>query len=643
MENNTEISESIFLNPGNITGSDEFENYNQILDIITYSFCIIGIILNFFAFGILRRKATMGVLLIKLILISDGLVCLFYLLNQTWTDIWMKYFSNSMVSFYSSKKSVPTHISNILRNLAIATTSVSNWYIVIMIAHRCIAIYVSPLRSRIDRSLWVIVQKPANLWIAYATCWLFGILQAFLLPHSNQILLDVFMYVLPLVLVFIFSLSLLFKLRKIHRNTEPVNTPSMCCFSLQGANKSHKVDSDETFVQIRHVSLSTEKQSPSSEEKRNNRSNKLQAGPVSSNSRATLQSAETDRKKTYYRITMTILSLAASFLILDSMQLIDLLIRIQWDGLLGGIEHVPANETGLDEYVTEVKAKLKQHIMSIVKNTCTLGKTLTNFIILCARSRHFRAMVTVKFRRFRRFFRVFKYRCSRSIHSRHGGRNLWFIPSVRRNTILKKRKDVNMHVFINPSVPNPGLKQPKRTKFIIPKQRASSFSGSSLTHSLFHPKLRDDEGYVVHKFRKPLRKGDLSQFFLQTKNIDSGKQIRLLNKQERYLNQEKHESIFSKINMITIERSTNNEYYHDAMKHQFSSSLNQPTSNSFVENVINSDNEKCICTSCECKSTHYSSDSLSNTSNLTYPGAVRAHCCGCQRAKFLETEAKSEG
>nr|CDS27150.1 hypothetical protein HmN_000725900 [Hymenolepis microstoma] len=621
MENTTGISESPYVNPGSSKGTEEFKYYNQILDTITYSFCIIGIILNFFAFGILRRKATMGVLLIKLILISDGLVCLFYLLNQTWTDIWMKYFSNSVVSFHYPKKSIPTHISNILRKLAIAATGVSNWYVVIMIVHRCISIYMSPLRGRIDRSLWAFVQKPTNLWIAYGACWLFGIIQAFLLPHSNQITLDVFMYVLPLILVFIFSLLLLFKLRKIHKSTEAVNKSSRCCFSLPGVNKSHKDDSEETFTQIRNVTLSAENRLPSSEEARTNRSNRSQRVLV-----------EMNRRKTYHRITMTILSLAISFVILDSMQLIDLLIRIQWDALLGGIDQVPANETGLDEYVTEVKSKLKQHIMSIVKNTCTLGKTLVNFIILCAHSRHFRVLVSVKFRRFRRFFKMFKHRYSRSVHSPHNGRNLWFIPSIRRSTIHHKQKDADIFAHTHPD-----RGQPRRTELIIHKHRASSSSGSSLAHSLFRPKRGDDEGYVVHKFRKPLRKSDLPQLFVQPNSRDPGRQ----NRQVQLSNQKENRSTLTKSNMITIERTIHDEHLHNATNQRFDSVSYQPTSNSVVGNAIDSDSEKSSYTMSETKPANFSVDSLSIASNLTYPGAFCAHCCDCQKAKAEDAGTKS--
>ncbi|VDO08318.1 unnamed protein product [Rodentolepis nana] len=625
MANTTGISEKTRANPGFSKGTDEFRHYNQILDIITYSFCIIGIILNFFAFGILRRKATMGVLLIKLILISDGLVCLFYLLNQTWTDIWMKYFSNSMVSFQYSKKSIPTHISNILRKLAITATGVSNWYVVIMIVHRCVSIYMNPLRSRIDRSLWAFVQKPTNLWIAFGACWIFGLIQAFLLPYNNQITLDVFMYVLPLILVFIFSVSLLFKLRKIHTNTDPANTPSMCCFSLHGVNKSHKGDSDETFTQIRPATLSAENRLRSSEEIQTNPSTRSKRMP-----------AEMDRKKTYHRITMTILSLAISFVILDSMQLIDLLIRIPWDALLGGIERVPANETGLDVYVTEVKSKLKQHVMSIVKNTCTLGKTLANFIILCAHSRHFRVLVSVKFRRFRRFFKVFKYRYSRSAHAPHGGRNLWFIPSIRRSTIHHKPKDANIFVHTYPD------RSPSRMmKLKMRKQRASSSSGSSLAHSLFRQKRGDNEGYVVHKFRKPLRKSDLPQILIQSKSRDNGSHIMPQNNQAQLSKQKELGSTLTKNNVITIERTIHDDYFHKAMKQQFASASYQQTSNSIVENVVESDNEKSICTICENKPMNFSFDSLSLVSNLTFPGAFRAHCCDCQKVKASEICTKS--
>ena len=480
MKNNSEVIGNLPLSPSpNDTSPEALNITHRLLDAVTYSFCVIGILLNFFAFGILRRKATMGVLLIKLILISDGLVCVFYLLNQIWIDFTINYLLTTRFTDYLSRKPLLSYVSSIFRILAVATVSVSNWYVVIMIAHRCISIYVTPMRSHLDRSLWIFVQKQMNLWIAYALCWILSIMITTILLNNYQILLEILIYVLPLVLVFIFSVCLLVKLHTIQQKSEYSPKATSCCVSPYRANKStQKTDSDETFGQPKHV----ERLSSTPEGLRKRLSTAMMQDLYSLNSRSIDKSKEVVRKKTYYRITMTILSLATSFLILDSLQLLDLLIRIPWVKIMGNFEeaHVndsitQANSTSMDEFLTEVqKSDEKQSVLSIVKNTCALGKTLVNFLILCAHSRHFRALVTVKFQRIRRFLRLSR-RGMQSRFSRRGNagveeNNILFAMSSRRNTIHRRRPELQKN-----DVPN--IHQVSRLSFHgKPKRNMSSRS-----------------------------------------------------------------------------------------------------------------------------------------------------------------------
>ncbi|KAL5107704.1 hypothetical protein TcWFU_004888 [Taenia crassiceps] len=659
MRNNTEEVENIlfglFLNTTNDTDSETFLNSHRLLDGVTYTFCVVGILLNFFAFGILLRKATMGVLLIKLILISDGLVCIFYLLNQIWTDITLTYLLTALVTEYLSRKSFLTYVSNIFRILAVATVSVSNWYIVIMIIHRCISIYVTPLRSRLGRSLWVFVQKQVNLWIAYGLCWLFSLLITSFPLREHQILLEVLIFVLPLTLVFIFSVSLLVKLRMIQRNAGPASKVSPCCFHQHTAIKcSQKIESDYTFAQTKHGTASIDRLSVVSEEHQKKLLPKTPNEPITVN-----RSNESERKKTYYRITTTILSLSASFLILDSLQLLDLLIRIPWRNILGSIEeaHVnasiaPTNTTNMEEFLTEVqRSGEKQSVLSIVKNTCTLGKTLANFLILCAHSRHFRALVSIKFKRGRRLLRLMRRRMhprlSRHANADVGARNFRRLPSAERNAIGPIGPELKAFDIPGPNTSDCIEKSKHRLQKNTPNRRKreaghSTSSRSSLIQSLFRQKRRDDEGFVVHKLHRPLRKGDIAKYYQQIKIGEGGRPVMGKDMNVRLFNyggyQFKH--IPNEPFKFT-EHSISNDCSSSMVKCQFSSSTYQPTSNSVAECEEGSESAKSCCTTCDCKVVGPASTSSSScASNYTYPGAFRAHCCDCHRVRITQMNSK---
>ncbi|VDN18919.1 unnamed protein product, partial [Dibothriocephalus latus] len=434
---------------------DKFSFSHRLLDIVTYTFCTIGILSNFFAYALLNGKATIGILLIKLVLLSDGLVCAFYLLNQIWTDITINYLMNSLVTEYLSRKPVLQHISNVLRTLAVTSVSVSNWYIVCMILHRCVSIYANPARGRLRRSLWAFAQKPSNLWLAYLSCCLFSLLQAALTLHWFPLLLDVLTFVLPLCLVFLFSIILLYGLRAIQRSQNrnlPTTAPqtrsfrSCCgCGVLCSPHRCGKGDLDDSFAQTK---LQTGTQYNGSTYIANNSYTgaSLWAGPsreldckeqdaynpstadpeTRTNNR---DLSELHRKRVYSRITMTILSLAVSFLILDSLQFADLLIRIPWQNILGSVEdhrqqnlsHLSHLNLTMDLLMREVQTSgEKQSVLSIVKNSCTLGKTLTNFLILCAHSRHFRFLLIAHFRRLQRVLHSRRYRlCCQRAQDKH--------------------------------------------------------------------------------------------------------------------------------------------------------------------------------------------------------------------------------
>lgn len=432
---------------------DKFSVSHRLLDTVTYTFCTIGILSNFFAYALLNGKATIGVLLIKLVLLSDGLVCVFYLVNQIWTDITISYLMNSFVTEYLSRKPILQHISNVLRTLAVTSVSVSNWYIVCMILHRCISIYANPMRGRFRKSLWVVAQKPSNLWLALLSCCLFSLLQASLTLHWFPLLLDVLTFVLPLCLVFLFSIILLYGLRAIQRSPNrnlPPNSPQprtfRCCGGiLYSPHRSGKGDLDDTFAQTKvqtgtvyNVSAYT--------------TNRIYVGDSSwarptreldykeheaydpptadAETRANRELTALRRKRVYSRVTMTILSLAVSFLILDSLQFADLLIRIPWQNILGSVEdHREQNlswsplshlNITMELLMREVQMSgEKQSVLSIVKNSCTLGKTLTNFIILCAHSRYFRFLLIAHARRLQRLLRTQRYQCCQRAQKRH--------------------------------------------------------------------------------------------------------------------------------------------------------------------------------------------------------------------------------
>ncbi|BHF67707.1 hypothetical protein SprV_0301073500 [Sparganum proliferum] len=431
---------------------DKFSVSHRLLDTVTYAFCTIGILSNFFAYALLNGKSTIGVLLIKLVLLSDGLVCVFYLLNQVWTDITINYLMNSLVTEYLSRKPILQHISNVLRTLAVTTVSVSNWYIVCMILHRCLSIYANPMRGRFEKSLWVLAQKPPNLWLAFLSCWLFSLLQASLTLHRFPLVLDVLTFVLPLCLVFLSSIILLYGLRAIQRGQNsnlPAGGPQPksfgCCGALCSPHRCGKGDLDETFAQTKvqtgtpdNVSTCTAHNcyagaSPNAKHARGiDCKEKKPYNPPNSDTetRANHELTELRRKRIYSRVTMTILSLAVSFLVLDSLQFADLLIRIPWQNILGSVEDhrrqnlswipLPHLNITIDLLMREVQMSgEKQSVLSIVKNSCTLGKTLTNFIILCAHSRHFRFLLIAHFRRLQRLLRSLKYRCCQRTQRRH--------------------------------------------------------------------------------------------------------------------------------------------------------------------------------------------------------------------------------
>ncbi|KAL7054593.1 hypothetical protein AAHC03_025930 [Spirometra sp. Aus1] len=422
---------------------DKFSVSHRLLDTVTYAFCTIGILSNFFAYALLNGKSTIGVLLIKLILLSDGLVCVFYLLNQVWTDITINYLMNSLVTEYLSRKPILQHISNVLRTLAVTTVSVSNWYIVCMILHRCVSLYANPMRGRFEKSLWVLAQKPPNLWLAFLSCWLFSLLQASLTLHRFPLVLDVLTFVLPLCLVFLSSIILLYGLRAIQRSQNsnlPAGGPHPksfgCCGALCSPHRCGKGDLDETFAQTKvqtgtpdngstcTVHNSYAAASPNARE--NQPYNPLNSD---TETRDNHELTELRRKRIYSRVTMTILSLAVSFLILDSLQFADLLIRIPWQNILGSVEDnrrqnlswIPLPHLNITiDLMREVQMSgEKQSVLSIVKNSCTLGKTLTNFIILCAHSRHFRFLLIAHFRRLQRLLRSLQYRCCQRAQRRH--------------------------------------------------------------------------------------------------------------------------------------------------------------------------------------------------------------------------------
>ncbi|KAL7054589.1 hypothetical protein AAHC03_025939 [Spirometra sp. Aus1] len=422
---------------------DKFSVSHRLLDTVTYAFCTIGILSNFFAYALLNGKSTIGVLLIKLVLLSDGLVCVFYLLNQVWTDITINYLMNSLVTEYLSRKPILQHISNVLRTLAVTTVSVSNWYIVCMILHRCVSLYANPMRGRFEKSLWVLAQKPPNLWLAFLSCWLFSLLQASLTLHRFPLVLDVLTFVLPLCLVFLSSIILLYGLRAIQRSQNsnlPAGGPHPksfgCCGALCSPHRCGKGDLDETFAQTKvqtgtpdNVSTCTVHNSYAAASP-NARENQPY-NPLNSDTetRDNHELTELRRKRIYSRVTMTILSLAVSFLILDSLQFADLLIRIPWQNILGSVEDnrrqnlswIPLPHLNITiDLMREVQMSgEKQSVLSIVKNSCTLGKTLTNFIILCAHSRHFRFLLIAHFRRLQRLLRSLQYRCCQRAQRRH--------------------------------------------------------------------------------------------------------------------------------------------------------------------------------------------------------------------------------
>ncbi|KAL7054590.1 hypothetical protein AAHC03_025939 [Spirometra sp. Aus1] len=461
---------------------DKFSVSHRLLDTVTYAFCTIGILSNFFAYALLNGKSTIGVLLIKLVLLSDGLVCVFYLLNQVWTDITINYLMNSLVTEYLSRKPILQHISNVLRTLAVTTVSVSNWYIVCMILHRCVSLYANPMRGRFEKSLWVLAQKPPNLWLAFLSCWLFSLLQASLTLHRFPLVLDVLTFVLPLCLVFLSSIILLYGLRAIQRSQNsnlPAGGPHPksfgCCGALCSPHRCGKGDLDETFAQTKvqtgtpdNVSTCTVHNSYAAASP-NARENQPY-NPLNSDTetRDNHELTELRRKRIYSRVTMTILSLAVSFLILDSLQFADLLIRIPWQNILGSVEDnrrqnlswIPLPHLNITiDLMREVQMSgEKQSVLSIVKNSCTLGKTLTNFIILCAHSRHFRFLLIAHFRRLQRLLRSLQRgvggsgtsasktsstfsRCHLCAHRRHtygrnflGWRTQWKRRSKRRST-----------------------------------------------------------------------------------------------------------------------------------------------------------------------------------------------------------------
>ncbi len=636
---------------------DFFSTSHRLLDGVTYTFCVIGILLNFLAYGILRRKGTMGVLLIKLILLSDGLVCVFYLLNQIWTDITLTYLLTALVSEYLSRKPVMQYVSNVFRILAVATVSVSNWYIVIMIAHRCVSIYVNPLRSRADRSMWVFIQKKANLWIAFAFCWFFSLLSTSLLLLNHPLVLEVMIFVVPLTLVFIFSLALLVKLRYIQKSQEKgIAVSTLCCVPRSTPNRvHHKTESEDTFAQTRMNTHTCER--ANSDDIITQLANERETIRTSSNAASEVlpkpvdELSDISRRKTYYRITMTIFSLALSFLILDSLQFLDLLIRIPWRTLMGSVETCqangtasPVNATNMGKLWTEIqRSGEKQSVLSIIKNTCTLGKTLTNFLILCAHSRHFRSMVTAQVQRTQRLFRLIRYRMRprliRPANTRLYRSPLNVLRSPHRYCF--GRRKVNWFDKRKKRKPNAGgLRHWTGTSNIPNKVAPPSdvhYVKKSQPRGLFRQKTPDEnEGFVVHKLRcsrhryKPNKSApqlhnspsDSCQPIRQPLSCDQG----VIYFQPSVNLPPKPPSPPSKKEMaFSFEHSS------DIARCLLSSSSGQGPSTDCCGRIREGcETPTSCCSACDCHSESGSCDS--NISNFTHPGACRPYCCKCHPA-----------
>ncbi|KAL5968523.1 hypothetical protein TSMEX_003753 [Taenia solium] len=444
-------------------------------------------------------------------------------------------------------------------------------------------------------------------------------------------------------------------LRMIQKSGGSATKVAPCCFHQHTANKcSQKIESDYTFAQTKHGTASIDRLSMVSEEHQKNPSPDALKEHFTANC-----SNESERKKTYYRITTTILSLSVSFLILDSLQLLDLLIRIPWRNILGSIEeaHVnasiaPTNATNMEEFLTEVqRSGEKQSVLSIVKNTCTLGKTLANFLILCAHSRHFRALVSVKFKRGRRLLRLMRRRMhphlARHVNADIRAQNFRRLPSTRRNAINLKRPGLKVHDTPSPQISDLIGKPKQRLGKNTPNRREqearhSTSSRTSLTQSLFRQKRRDDEGFVVHKFHRPLRKSDIAKYYPQIKIGQGGRPVMVGDKNVRLFNYRGYQSKYvPKETPKSLQHSISNECSSSVVKCQYSFSTYQPTSNSVAECGEGSESAKSCCTTCDCKVVASSSPTPSScASNYTYPGAFRTHCCDCYQAKIAQTNPK---
>lgn len=491
--------------------SDATEDVShRLLDGVTYTFCISGILLNFFAHGILQRKCTIGVLLIKLILLSDGLVCVFYLLNQIWTDITLTYFLSALVTEYLLRKPVMTYVSNIFRILAVAAVGVSNWYMVIMIIHRCISIYASPLRSRTDRSLWACIQKKDVLWVAFVACWVCSLLNTVLLLSRQPLILEVMIFMVPLTLVFLFSIVLQVKLRSIQKLEEtPARLSCLCCL----AKATPKSESDDTFTQTKMKTSPLGEQIAEDSGVGNDAPDRVMKGLPQRkiSGRTSTEVRAGGRRKTYYRITMTVFSLALSFLVLDSLQFLDLLIRIPWRNILGSVTSLngsltQSNATDISQLWLEIEgSSRKQSVLSIVKNTCTLGKTLTNFLILCAHSRYFRNMVAYQMKRTSRLLRILRYRMRlrrrRSV-GEHRIRHFPLHPFRATPQIAGSRRGLRCCSMYQ----DKGIQCDE-----FPSVNQCEPTRAPHKGLFGHKTPNDEEGYVVHKLRYTTRQFKRSQ------------------------------------------------------------------------------------------------------------------------------------
>lgn len=248
-----------------------------VMSLINFSVILLGtlgMILNGFSLNVLWKCMTTGQLGIKLVLLSDLVVCLVYVVSNIHQNI---------VNSVTDHRTTIIVLATINRVSIQIALFVSNWWIIALLILRILTLFFP---KRINSWNKMLYHK-----VVYGSCWVAAIV--IIIPlRDNERYTRVIIYVPPVVLVSLEAGLIIYGILRVKQSqlSPAVNTPKGSYQEAQCSNSTN--------------------------------SSYLKMKP------ATIQTQPSKYPKPYNNIVLTILALALNFLIFDCLQFIDALYSI---------------------------------------------------------------------------------------------------------------------------------------------------------------------------------------------------------------------------------------------------------------------------------------------------------------------------